>query len=404
MGHPPELLFYGLFDRLRKQTELSLSMDQYFLLLQAFRNHYGQPLITGEDGKERPARWEEADLRFLCKTMWLTHPRFETRFDQIFDEYMEMLRRPADVVRYEKQQAPPAEEPEPGPGMDGSPAMNIQEGPRAERPDQKPGFPLDSEPDGQKASDDEIPQIFVDISKREDAEGTANGEEEEDEEPMAIDRHPFIFSDKYLPLNSRRLKHYWQHLRRFSDRSDSTEIDVKATIDTLYYNGFIDRIAWLPQKEYTAHFAIIVDNEGSMIAHQAWVESLVRTIRETVGHKYSSVHYFYNYPGRVLYQDPRHTQPVDIGRWLRKMDQPHIFLFIISDGGATRWAAGNDRIAEWGAFFARIDRRIDYKVWLNPMPRARWEGKSALYLSLMAEMVEATEEGLSRIPEIIKHL
>ena len=54
--------------------------------------------------------------------------------------------------------------------------------------------------------------------------------------------------------------------------------------------------------------------------------------------------------------------------------------------------------------FARIDRRIDYKVWLNPMPRARWEGKSALYLSLMAEMVEATEEGLSRIPEIIKHL
>lgn len=403
----PQLIFFDLFNRLRKETDLSLSVEQYLLFLQAFRNRYGQQNLMVDRGKEQPRSWRGADLRFLCKTLWLTHKRYETQFDHIFNEYIKGLRTLDNDPSSSASKTTSSADKE----LDNFPDM--EDVPEIAKPKDTQEEDQDSDgtiaPKEQTAvpeAPEKAPEIFVDISSEEDKSGITSFFQEliQDDDAITIDRHPFIFSDKYLPLNSRRLKHYWQHLRRFSANADSPEMDVKATIENLLTNGILTNIAKIPMKVYTTHFSIIVDNEGSMAVHSAWIELLVKSIRETVGFQHSSVHYFYNYPIRVLFQDAKHTQPIEIDRWLRKMADQNIFLFIISDGGATRWSAGNDRTLQWEAFFERIDSRIDHKIWLNPVPKSRWGGKSALYLSFMIDMVEATAEGLSRMPDIIKHL
>ena len=89
---------------------------------------------------------------------------------------------------------------------------------------------------------------------------------------------------------------------------------------------------------------------------------------------------------------------------LRQTPRHSTLAFIISDAGAARGNVHPRRIDATRAFLEQLRIRVPHMLWLNPLPRHRWQGSSALYLSFFVDMLEASREGFRKLPEKLKHL
>src|SRR5690606_1377024 len=91
---------------------------------------------------------------------------------------------------------------------------------------------------------------------------------------------------------------------------------------------------------------------------------------------------------RRLFLDTFQQRSIELAEFLRQTPRHSTLAFIISDAGAARGGVHKKRIDATRHFLEQLRARAPRILWLNPMPRSRWAGSSAMYLSFFVDMLE----------------
>jgi uncharacterized protein with von Willebrand factor type A (vWA) domain len=198
------------------------------------------------------------------------------------------------------------------------------------------------------------------------------------EEPLSN----FLLTNDYHVVSFREMIQSWRYFRLRQAKQESNEIDLKRTIDKLAQQGIFTEVVF--QKTASNRddaLLIFVDRRGSMTPFHQLTEQLIRTAIQYGGHKKAKVYYFQNYPLEYVYETPLLTNPIPLQHVFASTSLEHTYTMIISDAGAARGNDNSGRIDASLAFVDRLWRNVKDVVWMNPMPRNRWRGTSAMRLA-----------------------
>jgi uncharacterized protein len=95
--------------------------------------------------------------------------------------------------------------------------------------------------------------------------------------------------------------------------------------------------------------------------------------------------YFSNYPRNWVFRAATLRERVS----LEEVSKRNVGagLLIVSDAGAARGHFSPDRVSQTLAFLDRVSEDLRPIVWLNPMPRFRWDKTSAASLERQSRIV-----------------
>lgn len=353
----PQLPLLDLFSALR-EAGLPLGADEYLLLVRALRAGFG----IG-DG---------AALRALCQTLWANSREEQRLLDFHFDRVMAQAAAEARA-RQASQPAPAA-----------SPAVLGDEPPApALAPATGPADPAPLPP----ALEDEVQALQVErriVSRDTDLPYTR-----------------LAASDEYFPLTRRQMKQRWRAMRRLVRAGPPTELDIAATIDQIGRQGLLSAPVLMPQRVNRTELLLLLDQDGSMVPFHALGRRLADTAARGGRLGRAGIFFFHNSPAEHLYHDPALVEAVPIEQVVRAASQQAAVL-IFSDAGAARGGHSPERVALTRAFLRRLGRDIRHLAWLNPMPRARWQGTSAGEVARMIQMFPMTRRGLSGAIDVLR--
>jgi uncharacterized protein len=198
----------------------------------------------------------------------------------------------------------------------------------------------------------------------------------------------------YLPVTQRQMKQSWRYLRRFVREGVPTELDVERTVRHIAQNGLLLNPVLVPLRRNRAELLLLIDQDGSMVAFHTLSSRLVETAARGGRLGDAGVYYFHNCPIDYLYHDPKHQQSEPLENWFGQVSRSRSVVLIFSDAGAARGGANPDRIEETKKFLAELKQQVRYVAWLNPLPKARWEGTSAESIAQLTPMFEISRQGL----------
>jgi len=374
------LVFYDFFTQLRKQTDLQLDMDQYTLFLELFARGY--------------AWGDKEQLRRLCSTLWLARPQyrdiFDREFDRAFEKWIATTPAPQPEIPAKANKKPETTE--------NQTELTTPQGKK--EPEQPPPAPPPvsppSTPESSRMAAVYLELSDVDAEEEQGQAGNADG--------GSILEHAFILTNHFLPVKERRLQQNWRYLRFKAEKKPGTEIDIGATVERVAREGgFID-FEYEPRIEYKRVFHFLIDHEGSMVAFEAMAQQIVNAFRSSLVNTQVHTWYFHNYPGEVLFENPFHTAAIDTASWRARLRKNPAALFIISDAGAARGGEQFERILATYDWLEATRRYAPQTLWLNPVPRSRWPGSSAVYIASFIPMVDISKSGIAMLPELLKRL
>ncbi len=376
----PSLPLYRFFTRLRQELGLDLDMQQYLLLLRVWQ------------GGEIPiVEW--SNLLELCQTLWLSRAGMQEKFEQLFYEEVE-----GDVVVYfgSKQSPVPVDRPAippPDPFKDWEPTKPRDEGQNKVEPlaqDLSRPQAEETEEMGPEAS------IFVQFNSTDGQDAVTQNAERKKEAPESR----FIFSDKYLPIHSRKLQQNWKYLHNKSRKVKTEALDISSCIKKLVQDGGLDKLEYQFLSISDQRVLVLIDSSHSMVAFEQLAEQLVDSLHESLGEEAISVLYFNNVPqAEYLYHQDGYRVNAP---WLSKR-RPDLIL-IISDAGAAKGNQHKERIEASRKSLSEMQASGVTVLWLNPMPQARWLSSSALALAFQVRMLEINDLELKQIPAILKRV
>lgn len=204
----------------------------------------------------------------------------------------------------------------------------------------------------------------------------------------------------YFPLTRRAMIYLWRFLRRPVADGVADVLDVQATVDRAARLGFYWQPVLRRRISNRAHLLLLVDRGGSMTPCHRFTEDLVETACEDGQFGRVDVFYFYNVPVNYVYKDDRQTEPVSIDIALQECDRDTSVL-IVSDGGAARGYRSLPRLEQTRKFLLELQKYTHLIGWLNPMPKERWYGSSAEFLSYLIPMQEMSNDGMGQLIDIV---
>jgi uncharacterized protein with von Willebrand factor type A (vWA) domain len=125
-----------------------------------------------------------------------------------------------------------------------------------------------------------------------------------------------------------------------------------------------------------ARLLILADVSASMAPWLPFLDALAGSL--ALGRlRQATIHYFGNLPRRAVFARPDLTLPSPLHEVFAR--HRGAGLLIISDAGAARGLFSPRRVRETELFLADARRAMVPRslVWLNPMPRNRWDGSTA---------------------------
>ncbi|MFZ1415771.1 MAG: VWA domain-containing protein [Defluviicoccus sp.] len=347
-----ELILYGVFETLL-QRRVPLGVPDYLDALRALRLGLGLPPPVLSTEAAVPAARDR--LRWLCKALWARNDDERRLLDAIFDaipppapEEIEPLA--TEMERIGRQRLPwwrrlwDALRPE---GLTTSrsrppPDADIDQ-PRIavafESPRQAGGIPL--------------PRLF---------------------EPTP-DSETFVLRPQTV-VSQRTLTILWRRFRAMMRSGAKTEIDIDATLTARCRQGVLARPAMRAPRRNRARLLILADVSASMAPWRPFLDVLAGSL--ALGRlQQASIYYFSNLPRRAVFARADLTLPSPLEEVFNRYRSAG--LLIISDAGAARGLFSPRRARETEDFLAETRRAMAPRsvVWLNPMPRDRWQGSSA---------------------------
>ncbi len=198
-----------------------------------------------------------------------------------------------------------------------------------------------------------------------------------------------IHTDEYFPLTRRQMVKTWHFLRREEKLGRSNEIDIIGTVQKIAIDGAFFEPVYKPATANRKNtLVILADCRGSMAPFHALTERLIATARGEGGLEDTKVFYFQNYPLKYVYEKPGLVNPVKIEKAFNGANKYFTVAIVISDAGAARGNFVPERVEaligrtekkpdDVPCLLDRLQQHFAFFIWLNPLPRHRWEGTSA---------------------------
>lgn len=366
---------FGFFHQLR-QKGIPLTFDQYNLLLDAVRHGLGM----------------EDDSRFLetCCLLWAKTRNEQDRIETEFKIYYQTALK--QFARAGKPQQPVAPSPR---------SEQKEEEPEKQEPIQSGDKPDAGEKKSQtggspeKGTSENYTEHDAPTIAYYPPGGEAKGRNELGTQLYDPDKNyiksPYILSDDYLPVSLRQMQQVWRGLRSYASSRPDTKINWAKTVQHVARQGVFTRPVYERTRENRIKLVVLIDHHGSMTPHWALGQHLVRAALEDGGHADAVVYYTYNLPNSYLYKNPGHTQDMPLETVFAQCAAHHTTFVIFSDAGASRGLFNPQRVIASKHFLEGLKKHTKSVVWLNPMPRHRWEDTSAELIQYMAPMFECTE-------------
>ena len=211
----------------------------------------------------------------------------------------------------------------------------------------------------------------------------------------------FIHSADYYPITSRQMKQSWRSLRRLIREGPLVELDVEATVKQIGQVGMLLAPTMRARRVNRNQLLLLIDREGSMVPFHGLSDRLTKTAQQGGRLASANIYYFHNYPSEYLYRDCYHQEADTMDDVLSRLQPERTSVLIFSDAGAARGGFSPERVALTAHFLARLQQKLRYVAWLNPMPQARWTG-TAGEIAKQVPMFELTRQGLDRSIDLLR--
>jgi uncharacterized protein with von Willebrand factor type A (vWA) domain len=366
-----------------RERGLNLSFDEYGLLLHALRCGLGLG--------------EKAQFAETCMLLWGKNESeqilIKTEFNQFFDKQYAWI----SSDQQKTTQHPPQKD------SIKQDKTNTPKDPPPEKNTTSEGKEKDQEKkhQGQKLEEHNAPAIAFYPPEASPRQGNTLEEHLNSQEVDYI-HSPFILTDDYLPFSIRKLQQTTRGLRVNVKIGFSETIDWSETIQKVAREMFFTQPVYQWRRKNQLKMIVLIDHLGSMIAHTAIGQQLIKGISKDGGYPSAKIFYTNNIPSEYLYKNERHTQDISVNEMLDLCLPKKTVLLIFSDAGASKGLLDVDRIKATKRFLERVKKKVNSIVWLNPMPRERWANTSAELIKYMAPMFECTEPEIERAIKTLK--
>lgn len=407
------ILFYDLFISLRDELKIELDFEQFETFTQLWLvqnwNKDAQDLSL-EENKAIIKR----KLKNLCISLWIPHQKhiyaFENKFEQIFNAIFQIKKQEqpskknesqtlTDSIKGESDMSSASEQEPIEPSANMMPLKD-------DEPIEAPEETITTEPEENQLTN--YKNMFVDFSA---GSGKSETTQEDKKDDKSIRDTPFVFSDdKHLPLPSRKALQLWRKINTYSHRVEGREINVKASVQKVVKEGLLYEPVRQYEKKGKIDFYLFIEHDGPMIAFQSWWQQLEKSLLASNKNSQLHAYYFNNYPLPIrgeqhkdfhLFLNRGHTQSHRFSEIQQELNKESIVLFF-SDAGALDGSVNNNRIQETWAFIQRLQKFTRHLLWINPIPKNRWQNSSAAILSMLVPMVTYTFSGIEAGIKILK--
>ena len=339
-----QLLLYGVFRRLLERR-VPLGVSDYLDALRLLEGQVAHGDISGVARRE--------SLRRVCEVLWARSPEEVRLIDRAFDEIAPPL--PEDVRWLTSL-------------LDDAPAaVAPRTADQAATSGQGALDPVTVRAGGTTST--AAPSIAVSFESTTGAGGV----------PLPYPVLPagpsgtFVLQPQTV-IAARALAVLWRRYRRMSRSGARTELDVEATVAEWTRRGLIDRPALRPRRVNRARLLILADASPSMAPWRPFLDAVEQSVRLSRLQS-AEMFYFANVPRRSLFATADLGGAAPANKVYGRFSGASLLVF--SDAGAARGFLTRMRVTQTQAFLAAANRRMQSVVWVNPMPRDRWEKTTA---------------------------
>jgi uncharacterized protein len=359
-----------LFLYLRDNAGLPLTVDQYFLLLEALSKGFGLE--------------SQQHLKQLCQMLWIksTNSQDFIVFNQYFDRYFQQLAQKR--IKKEKQQL--------------TPKLLEEKQPNQEKQNK-------SNDESQTLANEETHQ---ENSNNVDDNSFITGEIIPSalriplltQKNLSNNNSKFNLFLRDFPETERKIQRHFSYLRNLIKEGGKEEIDLDATIEGVCADGFFLKPVFQKAVVNRLELLFLIDVSNSMIPFKLVINHFLQSINQETFNRVN-YYYFRNCPVEYLYLKPNQPDAELISNILPKLHQQHTLVIIISDAGAARKGFNQTRIDLTTEFIDLLNKNIRRLLWLNPLPEERWYNTTAKGIADMIKMVSLSPSGFS---EGVKYL
>jgi uncharacterized protein len=384
------LPLYSFFSSLQKHADFSLGIEEYKALIE----------VLQQDQAGRYFQNPEEMLK-VCRLLWfkpnqnynLFKKLFEQSFGYLKEELAEEERKQEDKVENDNNTTDSNQ-------AQTEPKNQNQSQNQNQTQENKPNDTPDDSPIPTSSSDTNEP-LFLNFEE---------GSGKEEANVKEGEKRTFDFIRNYVPIRERELTQHWRFLKRHTatNQIDSTQINIKKTIQELTENGFILKPFFKTKKQNKANLLTLIDYKGSMIAFKHLAHTLAESAKKAgIQNK---IFFFSNVPqayqageekGQLfVYENQAQTKHLSLKKLFE--NQANGAVLIISDAGTGGGNFNLNRIEATEVFLREVYAHTLKVAWLNPMPQDRWDGSSAYLIREMVDMFEANAQGLQKAIRILQ--
>ncbi len=362
MANPEiELPLLDLFLRLR-DADLPLGIDEYHTLIRALRLGFGTR--------------DTESLRRLCQTLWAKTPYEERLLNYNFD---------STLGRQVAEQGPVPVEVPPGDSEEPKSPIELSGVPQPQSVPSLPGG-IGSSAVSFGAADEIQMRRTVDTAL----------------EASGLPAQRFILTGAYYPVTRRQMKQSWRYLRRMLREGPSVVLNVEETVKKVGREGVLLEPVLEPRRINSMELLLLVDQKGSMVPFHYLSHSLVETAQMGGRLGQAGFYYFQNVPRNYLYLTSALIEAKSMDSVFSGLFRDRTVALIFSDAGAARGRLNRQRIDLTRTFLERAQLAVRRIAWLNPMPRARWQGTTAEGIAGLVPMFEFSRYGMDAAIDVLR--
>ncbi|MEM6751382.1 MAG: hypothetical protein AAF630_00100 [Cyanobacteria bacterium P01_C01_bin.38] len=185
-----------------------------------------------------------------------------------------------------------------------------------------------------------------------------------------------VLNPKDFPIQLQDVQRIWRLLKKPVRIGWDDELDVEATIERIEREGMLADVVMRPRMSRKAELLLLIDDNSVMVPFFAAFEPWIQAIKENRITP-AKIYRFTSYPDDYLYEWERPTSAHHLNEIIPKLHRNRTITLIISDAGAATITYNPERIEGIFELLKALSPSIRQLIWLNPLPKERWEYTSA---------------------------
>jgi uncharacterized protein with von Willebrand factor type A (vWA) domain len=378
--------FWSLYQKLKKEINSSLSIEDYFLLLRS--------LEQMPDGSVRDYK----QFISFCKIFWLKNPKNEFAFETLFKVYKrQMIQELENILnaKIEKTDDTLSQ----GKSKTDE-AVSTDEQLKTKNQEYKNNYDQQEQLSKDKQKLKEEPKEKTAISDLELRIGDADANVKQEELNYVFNHFFFMGDDFIMPFDKRYLAQRMRRMVETKDKVPGDQINIPEILKDFSRDQFISDIHYLDEDFSSTKVVLLVDRMGSMLAYEHIEKHLAETFNIIPGINLE-YYFFSNLPPTS--KNEEHfmlSSALEINHNINSKDHKwdrNTWFFILSDAGAHSGTVSGGRIKATVKFWKYLKNVSDKVFWLNPVPNEFMNDCTAKRLQMMIPMYGLEEKELRKL-------